>query len=188
MCWEHSAESCAFICVFYGRWGNFYHTKPPRKYCWLLQAVIFVFFRFVCRLMWAKHESDSTRLGSNSAINNKWFVSVCTHSNTASALRMSWRCLRALLGDDEERKHITVPKKTSSTAELDEKLFAGTFTCTFLSHMAQHETPWWKQEPRKSGERNISCVSVDMKKKTEKGRRRESRKHVEGRECAIRKK
>ena len=51
-CVENIQPNHVRLFVSFTRDGEtFYHTKPPRKYCWLIQAVIFVFFRFVCRLM-----------------------------------------------------------------------------------------------------------------------------------------
>lgn len=176
MCWQHSAESCAFICVFYEKkWRkNFYHHKTSSR-------ILFVFTGGdFCVFPLGSCVSDSTRLGSNSAINNKWFVSVCTQQHTANTLRMSWRSLRVLRND----KHITAPQ-TSSTAELEGKLFCWHFHLFFSLlrwHNTKHSDENKNREYRDEG--NILCVSVDRFKKKKKNHGNMLRVG----KCAIRKK
>lgn len=77
---------CVYLCLLL-RVGKLlsHSTQPPWKY----RRIPFTggdfcasFFRFMYRMEWLAHVEWAEKDSSNSAINNKWFVSVCTQNTT----------------------------------------------------------------------------------------------------------
>lgn len=85
---------CVYLCLLL-RVGKLlsHSTQPPWKYCRILFTggdFSASFFRFMYRMEWLAHgvsgeSEEEGKDSSNSVINNKWFVSVCTQNTTASA-------------------------------------------------------------------------------------------------------